>query len=62
MGAAAGVPGVGRAMPAGRGMPMPPMPPMPPGALPPRVPMPPNVMMGGRGGKYIFYFKKFSFY
>ncbi len=64
LGGAAGVPGVGRAMPMGRGMPpMPPgMPPMPPGVMPPRGAMPPgippNVMMGGRGGLFF----KIEFY
>lgn len=57
MGAAAGVPGMGRAMQAGRGVaPMPPtgIPPpgMPPGAMPPRGPPPiPGLMGPGRGGK-----------
>ena len=54
MGAAGGMPGIGRAMPAGRGMPpMPPggiPPPMPPGVLPPRGVPPPGMIGAGRGG------------
>lgn len=65
--AAGGVPGMGRAMQAGRGVaPMPPggiPPPMPPGGLPPRGPPLPGLMGPGRGGSNRFFFQiyKFSF-
>jgi small nuclear ribonucleoprotein (snRNP)-like protein len=55
-GGAGGMPGMGRAAQAGRGVaPVPPSgipPPMPPGGMPPRgPPLPPGLMGPGRGGK-----------
>ena len=60
MGAAAGIPGIGRAMQAGRGVaPVPTgIPPPMPGGMPPRgvPPMPPGLMGPGRGGKLFLNF------
>ena len=55
MGGVAGIPGIGRAMQAGRGMgPIPTgiPPPMPPGGFPPRG-APPGMVGPGRGGQPI---------
>jgi small nuclear ribonucleoprotein (snRNP)-like protein len=56
-GGAGGMPGMGRAAQAGRGVaPVPPTgipPPMPPGGMPPRgPPLPPGLMGPGRGGNF----------
>lgn len=62
MGATAGIPGIGRAMQAGRGVaPVPTgIPPPMPGGMPPRgvPPMPPGLMGPGRGGKFLNFFIK----